>query len=279
MHGAIDPHHILLTPDQVAGNQGRGRFFLLPGSPTRAQELSEMFTEVTEVVHNPRGHTAYLGVLDVDGERLDVASIATGMGTPSVGIIVTELLAQGATRLLRVGTSGSIQPEVKLGDLVIATGAVRDEATSDAWLPREFPAVAHQDWIEALSRAAIGLDLGQHAFAGVVHTKDAFYGREFPMGPLKAQNQAYMETLAAAGVLASEMESSHLFVLGQVHGRNAVPVGAPTASPNTVKMGAVFAVVGTLDGLGPADARKAAEARMCEVGVRSLVELARMERR
>lgn len=277
MHGAIEPHHIQLTREQVAGNQGRGRFFLLPGSPTRARELSELFDEVTEVVNNPRGHTAYLGILRVDGHKIAVGSIATGMGTPSVGIIVTELLAQGATRLLRVGTSGSLQAEVEVGDMVIATAAVRDEATSDAWLPREFPAVSHQDWIAALSNAAHTAAWAEHSFAGVVHTKDAFYGREFPMGPLAEHNQRYMETLAAAGVLASEMESSHLFVLGAVHGRNATPVSLHSPSAAVVKTGAIFAVVGTLQGLGPAPARKAAEDTLCRIAVESLRALARLE--
>lgn len=266
------PHHILLDTTDVAGNGGRGRVFLLPGSPTRARLLAQRFDQA-ELRDNPRGLTAWLGTVTVDGTRVDVASVATGMGTPSVNIVVTELLDLGARRLLRVGTAGTLQDAVAVGDLVVATASVRDESTSDAFLPREFPAVASLDWVDALTRAATAHGHADHTFAGTVHTKDAFYGREFPMGPLAEQNEAYMRALRAAGVLASEMESSHLFILAGLRGADITPVRHPTSRADVAKAGAVFAIIGSEEGFGPADARERVESLLCDVAVRAAWEL------
>lgn len=277
MSHVITPHHIGLTPELVAGNGGRGRIVFLPGSPSRARQLSERMEEVVEV-DNSRRYTAYLGKVRDGDLVVDVAAVPTGMGCPSVNVIVTELLELGATRLLRVGTTGTLQPSVKLGDLVIATGAVRDESTSDVFVPRDVPAVAHHDWVVSLGRAAADMGLGQKTWAGLVHTKDSLYGREFPSGPLKAQHTAYMQMLAEAGVLATEMESSHLFVLAQVRNKALAPVSTTCFSPEAVKAGTVLAVIGDPDhGFGPADIAAATESQACDLAVAAAIELMRME--
>ena len=121
----------------------------------------------------------------------------------------------GLQRFIRVGTAGSLQPKrVRSGDIVIATGAVRDEGSSLSYAPLEFPALASLDLVNALKAASIRMGLDKHTHLGLVHTKDSLYGREFGQGPLVAQNQRYMEGLTALGVLATEMEASHLFILG-----------------------------------------------------------------
>ncbi len=230
--------HIHAEASDLAGNDGRGRFFLLPGSRDRAARIAEALSE-HRVKEHSRGHDLHLGVLERDGKRVDVGVISTGMGCPSVDLIVTELIRLGAGALLRIGTSGSLQHHIHTGDIVVATAAVRDESTSDAYLPKEFPAVAAWPMLCAIQRA---VESGQQRGAvhfGPVHTKDSLYAREFRFGPRTAEHDQYEKWLTQAGVCATEMECAHLFILGQLgrSGDGTTPVPA----------GGLMAVLGELD--------------------------------
>ncbi len=97
-----------------------------------------------------REHKVYTGTLD--GEKVSVVS--TGMGCPSTAIAVEELIKVGAHTFIRVGTSGAMQPDLKLGDLAIVNAAIRDEGTTRQYLPIEYPAVADLEVINALVTAA-----------------------------------------------------------------------------------------------------------------------------
>lgn len=256
-------HHLGVTADQIAGNGARGRYFVVPGSSGRAAAIAERFEE-HQVFRNGRGLDVHIGQLVRDGQRLDVGVVSTGMGCPSLGIVVNELIDLGVRRLLRVGTCGSLQPaSIQVGDLVVATAAVRDEGTSDAYAPREVPATAHPHWIEALTAAASELGLGEQTWSGVIHTKDALYGREMPRGPMAEENGRYMAVLADMGVLASEMESSHLFLLAAA--RNKAPEPVSSAAPTQIKAGTLLAVIG--DEHAFADAERAGEAVERAVGI------------
>lgn len=267
------PHHLTLNESQVAGNGGRGRVFLLPGSDGRAQRIAARLTHVEEAP-SPRQLNAYLGEFQHDGQTVDVGVVPTGMGCPSVDIVVTELIGLGARRLLRVGTAGSLQPEaLPAGSLVIATGAVRDEATSDPYLPRGFPAMAHPDWVDASRRAAVRLGLATRTFAGPVHTKDSLFAREFAAGPRSNANLDYMRVLGEGGVLASEMEAAHLFILAAVHGKDISPVSAVAASPTVVKAGTVLAIIGDHRPFAPPEVAREAEDEAITLALHSAVEL------
>jgi uridine phosphorylase len=229
------PIHLSATREDFAGNGEKGRYLLLPGSRSRARAIAERFLDSTVKTH-PRGHDLHLGRVEKDGQTLDVGTISTGMGCPSIDLIVTELLALGATTLLRVGTCGSLQPEITTGDLIVATAAVRDEGTSDHYLPREFPALASFALLRAADAAAHSTTERVHF--GPVHTKDSLYARELKLGPLRRQHEEYEAVLRRGGVLASEMECAHLFVLAQLGARAEGP-------PATA--GAVLAVIGDHD--------------------------------
>ena len=86
-------------------------------------------------------------------------------------------------------------------------------------MPNEFPAVASLALVDGLRRAALALTLEYPVHIGLVHSKDSLIAREFQIGPRSrlSENRQYMDVLARAGVLASEMEAAHLFVLAQVH--------------------------------------------------------------
>jgi len=270
-------HHLQIGPEDVAGNGGRGRFFFLPGSAARARRIADRFSNLV-VRENARRHDVYLGTLHDGDHQVDVGVVGTGMGCPSLGIVATELLRLGVRRLLRIGSAGSLQPDqVHLGDLVVATAAVRDEGTSDALAPRDVPAVAHPDWISALTTAARQGGEAARTYLGVVHTKDSMYGREFPDGPLAEHNACYMKMLRRLGVVATEMESSHLFILAAVHGANLSHLAACSASADAVKAGGVYAIVGTEEGFAPQEVARSAEDRAILVGLQAALELARME--
>jgi uridine phosphorylase len=237
------PHHIDAAPEHLAGNGGIGRYVLLPGSDGRAQQIAERFEEPRSRPH-PRGHNLYLGRISlVDETWADVAAVSTGMGCPSVDIIVNELFRLGAKRFLRVGTAGSLQPQrIRAGSRVVATASVRDEHTSRAYVPVEFPAVASLEWVGAARRAAAALGMEGDTWFGIVHCKDSLFAREFHQGPMIQENDRYMSLLRRAGVAASEMETSLLFILASVFDQQLRHAGEGPAY--RVLAGAVLGIVG-----------------------------------
>jgi uridine phosphorylase len=267
------PHHLALSPNDVAGNQGIGRVCLLPGSEARARAIADRLDDLV-VRPSPRQLNGYLGVVRRDGASVDVLAIPTGMGCPSLNIVVSELFGLGARRFLRVGSAGSLQQEVvRAGALVIASAAVRDEGTSDAFCPRSVPALAHPDWIDALASSATDLGLGKNTWLGPVQTKDCLYGGEFPGGPLADRNAAHMRMLHDLGVLATEMESAHLFVLASVLNRAITPLDRLGSGPDAVKAGSVLAIIGDERPFAPVDLALLAEKAAIDVSIEAAFRL------
>ena len=237
-------YHIGLTPEHLVGNGDLGRYVLLPGDRSRAERIAAHF-EDTQRIANPRGHDSFLGRLPApDGRGVDVLAISSGMGPPSVEIIVTELLDCGARRLVRVGSSGGMNPDVPPGSVVVVTGAVRDESTSDRWTPPSYPAFSHPNAVQAMMNGATALGLADQTFAGICHSKDSLFGRELGRGPMVEANRHYVESLEASGVLATEMEASTLFVLASVASARAVAPISRGSSSVPVQAACVLAVYG-----------------------------------
>ena len=139
--------------------------------------------------------------------------MSTGMGCPSTAIGVEELANIGVKTMIRLGTSGAMQEHTRVGDLVIANGAVRQEGTSTEYMPIEYPAVGSADMVFALEQAA--KDKGSTYHIGVVQTKDSFYGQHDPDSmPVSHDLNQKWEAWVRGGVLCSEMEVSALFVVG-----------------------------------------------------------------
>ena len=199
-----------------------GRYVILPGDPKRCEKIAQYFDNPVKIADN-REYVTYTGY--IDGEKVSVTS--TGIGGPSAAIALEELVKAGAHTFIRVGTCGGIDTNVKGGDIVIATGAVRAEGTSKEYAPIEFPAVANLDVVNALVKSAQKLDYNYHA--GVVQCKDSFYGQHSPQTmPVSNELLNKWEAWKRLGCLASEMESAALFVV---------------ASYLRVKIGSVFLVV------------------------------------
>lgn len=134
-----------------------GRYVILPGDPKRCQKIAQFFDDPV-LVADSREYVTYTGTLD--GEKVSVTS--TGIGGPSASIAMEELVQCGADTFVRVGTCGGIDLNVKGGDIVIATGAVRMEGTSKEYAPIEFPAVADLEVANALAAAAKKLNMPYH---------------------------------------------------------------------------------------------------------------------
>ena len=198
--------HIRCVPGDV------GRYVILPGDPGRCEAIAALFDDARHVAQN-REFNIYTGTLL--GEKVSVCS--TGIGGPSASIAMEELHNVGADTFLRVGTCGGIKLDVRSGDVVVATGAIRYEHTSREYAPIEYPAVADFGLTLALRDASIAL--GNRTHLGVVQCKDSFYGQHSPeKSPVYYELEQKWESWKRLGVLASEMESSTLFVVAAALG-------------------------------------------------------------
>lgn len=199
-----------------------GEYVILPGDPKRCKKIAEYF-EDARLIADKREYVTYTGFLN--GKRVSVTS--TGIGGPSAAIAMEELVKVGAKYFIRVGTCGGMDINVKGGDLVIASGAIRMEGTSKEYAPIEFPAVASFDIVEKLVDAA--KQAGKPYHVGVVQCKDSFYGQHSPaVMPVNYELTNKWNAWLKMGCLASEMESAALFIV---------------ASYLRVKVGSIFLVI------------------------------------
>ncbi len=169
---------------------------------------------------------------DYDGTPISVTS--TGIGSPSAAIAVEELARIGADTFIRVGSCGAIQPEMDVGDLVITTGGVRQEGTSDEYVREDYPAVADFEVVSALVAAAERLDYDYHT--GITMSADSFYagqGRPGFEGFLAEGGEELVSHLKDANVKNIEMEASAILTIANVYGLRAGAVCSVYANRET----------------------------------------------
>jgi uridine phosphorylase len=196
------------------GREDVGDYVLAPGDPFRTPLIAKHLESAQEVAFS-REYRTFTGI--VDGEK--VSAMSTGMGGPSVAIGLEELHELGVHTVLRVGTCGALQRGVKMGDLVIALAAVRSEGTSDGYVPREFPAVASLEMVNALVEAAEAAAVPYHV--GVMRSVDALYSDLVPAQMPRPDLRAELEMWTRAGVIGNDMEASTLFVVSRIRGMRA----------------------------------------------------------
>ena len=194
-------YHIQVSPGEV------GKYVIMPGDPKRCQLIAK-YLDNPVLIADSREYVTYTGTLD--GVKVSVTS--SGIGGPSTAIALEELVMCGADTFVRIGTSGGMDVEVKSGDVVIATGAIRMEGTTKEYAPIEFPAVADFDVTGALIQGAKNTGVNYHV--GVVQCKDSFYGQHSPeTKPVSYELENKWEAWCRLGAKASEMESAALFVV------------------------------------------------------------------
>jgi uridine phosphorylase len=192
-----------------------GRYVLLPGDPKRAPLIAKLFDTAEEIAQH-REYTTYTGTMG--GVKVSVTS--TGIGGPSTAIAVEELAKIGADTFIRVGTSGLMQPYMESGDLVVVSGAVRDEGTALHYMPLAFPAIADLDVVDCLRAACAARNVRYHV--GLCHSKDSYYGEMQPARmPVSSQLAERWQAWVRGGVLCSEMEAAALFVIASTLGKRA----------------------------------------------------------
>jgi len=204
-------YHIACGPKDVA------KSVLLPGDPQRVGKIASLWDSAKEVAYHREYHTMtgkYQGV--------PISCTSTGIGSPSLAIGVEELSRIGVETFIRVGTCGGIQKDMKLGDLVITTGAVRLDGASKDYVMPEYPAVAHYKVVEALIQAAERLKFRYHV--GITASMDTFYcgqGRPGYRNYFPSHKEHILSDMQKAGVLNFEMEGSCLLTLASIFGKHA----------------------------------------------------------
>ena len=203
--GAKGPkkYHVGLAKGEV------GDYVLVPGDPARTAVIARFLDGAKEMAFS-REYRTFTG--SVDG--VPVSTMSTGMGGPSVAIGVEELSELGVHTFLRVGTCGAAQPEIKMGDLVIALASVRSEGTPNGYVPTEYPAVASLDVVNALVDAARNSGVPFHV--GVIRSVDALYSDLLPDSMPRPHLRDELEMWSRAGVLSNDMETSTLFVVARL---------------------------------------------------------------
>ncbi|QSH41122.1 nucleoside phosphorylase [Lentisphaerota bacterium ZTH] len=270
----FEPLHITATHEDMCGNDGRGRYIFVPGSDGRAKKISEYFDQVTAVRKSSRGHNLYIGTITRDGTTIDIGVISTGMGAPSVDIILNELLKLGGKKFLRLGTCGLLQPAfMKGGDHAIATAAIRDDHATRCYVPAEYPASASMEMVQAAVTASEKAKHSGNIHVGIFHSKDSLYAREFKQGAMAEQNSEYMAILKRAGAVASEMEASMIFTLCNM--ADAHRQDRSLMSKDRVLCGTICGVLGEEDDFGHPDMVKIMTDEMVEIGIQTFVELNR----
>jgi uridine phosphorylase len=258
-------HRVALPVGERQYHIGLGRgdlaeYILLPGDPDRTARIATRLDSV-EFERRNREFATVTG--SYRGQPVSVVS--TGIGTDNVEIVVAEILAiTERPTFIRVGSCGSLQPEIGLGELVISSGAVRLEATTSFFVHDGYPAVADYEAVVALVEAADRL--GHRAHVGVTATAPGFFGaqgRPIPQLPIRFPDLA--EEMARQRVLNFEMEASALFVLAGL-ARCRAGVGC-----------AVYAQRSTGDFV-TGDEKERAEAACVETGLEGLLILAEMDR-
>jgi uridine phosphorylase len=236
-------YHIALERGELA------EYILLVGDPGRVVKVASRWDGI-ELERSNREITTATGTY----RGMPISAMSTGMGTDNVEIVLAEVMEiTDRPTFIRVGSSGALQPEIGLGDLVISVGAVRLENTTDFYVHPGYPAIAHRDAVWALESAC--RDLGVRYHVGLTATASGFYapqGRQMRTLPVRYPHLA--EELRRQGVANLEMESSALFVLASLAGLRAGTVCAAYAQ----RVDGTF-----LEGA----AKEAAEARCIDAGL------------
>lgn len=180
---------------------------IMPGDPLRAKYIATKYLENPELVNNVRAIHGYTGYYH--GKRVSV--MGSGMGGPSMGIYSHELFAfMGVETIIRIGTCGGMQPNLKLGDLIIAMGAcTNSNFVSQFNLPGTFSPIATYSLLRSAVNAAE--QAGINYSVGNVVTMDYFYN--------DAENTI---DWAKMGILGAEMETAILYTNAALFGKNAL---------------------------------------------------------
>ena len=177
---------------------------LLPGDPGRVDRIAAQCESVEEVAQNRE-----YKVVNAEYAGTPLTICSTGIGCPSAAIAVEELSRVGVETVFRVGTTGALQAEIEIGDMVVATGAAKEEGTSKRYESAEYPAVPDYGALTSLVEAAEAE--GEEIHVGPIVSDDAFYN----------ESDESVADWEEAGLLCVEMEAATVFSLARRRGMRA----------------------------------------------------------
>jgi uridine phosphorylase len=190
---------------------------LLSGDPDRAKMIAKMHFSKVKMLSEHRGLNSYIGYLP-NGRA--ILSATSGMGAPSLSIVVNELVQVGVETIIRIGTCGSIQAHVKPGSVVISSAALCRQGAANDIAPVEYPAAADPFVTVKLAEAAKSLEIEHHV--GITASVDTFYEGQERVGSANPNLQQWLRNITEEyrrlNVLNYEMESGTLFKMGNVYG-------------------------------------------------------------
>ena len=190
--------HTLLTTDI-----GTDRAVIM-GDPARADVCAGML-ENAKLLNFNREYKTFLGFYK--GKKILVMS--TGIGAPSAGIGVEELHNVGVKYVIRVGSAGAMQAGIKIGDLIIAEGAVRDDGLSKKYVPEIYPAVP------SIKLLTLAKKYAPDAVYGIIRSHDGFYMDD------NAETEKFW---SQKGIVGADMESGILMIIGRLRGMETLSI-------------------------------------------------------
>ena len=204
------------TPHINAAPGDFGQTVLMPGDPLRSQFIAENFLENPKLVNNVRGIQGYTGWYH--GTKVSV--MASGMGMPSIGIYSHELYnVFGVERIMRIGSAGSIHPDIHIRDIVLGQGACTDSRWADQYrLAGTFAPICSYTMLETCVGIARELELPYHV--GNLLSSDRFYGDEGDVPEALQANTGWRKM----GVMAIEMEAAALYMNAARYGKQALAI-------------------------------------------------------
>jgi uridine phosphorylase len=208
-------YHIDFGPDDVPEEPA---IALLSGDPGRSELIATTRLSDSRPLARHRGLDSFLAHLPGGAP---VVCATSGMGAPSMSIVVNELVQVGVRTIIRIGTSGSIQDHVRVGSVVISSGSLCNQGAADDIAPKRYPAVADPFLVVELAQAATALGIDHHV--GITASTDTFFeGQERSASSanphLMRRLRGMIDEYAALRVLNFEMEAGTLFKMGQVYG-------------------------------------------------------------
>lgn len=200
--GQIDMGIEELQPHIRCGKADAAEYAILPGDPARVERIQSYLQDVKSIAYN-REFKSISGYY----KGVKVLAVSTGIGGASTAIAVEELHNIGVGTMIRIGSCGALQRDIRLGDLIILSGMVRDDGASNTYMDSIYPAVPDTNTLFAVTQAA--KEQNYRFRIGIGRSHDSFYTDR------EDQIDAYW---SKCGVLGSDMETAALFVVGGLRG-------------------------------------------------------------
>ena len=176
------------------------KYAILPGDPGRIDKIKKFLDDPKELAFNREFRS-----LEGKYKEIDIIAVSTGIGGSSASIAIEELNNLGVEAMIRIGSCGALQEGIEIGDLIIVSGAIRDEGTSKAYADIRLPAIPNHQLFFNCLEAVKELNYKHHV--GIIHSHESFYI------DTNAKEEEYWSKYKALG---ADMESAALFTVGHI---------------------------------------------------------------